>query len=103
VIWLVIVAWGGLAYGVYPVGLAVLGSTLTAGQMVSANAVWSFLWGAGGAVGLPVSGAAMSLLGPEALPLTLAAVWTVAALWLLTSRHRGVTVAAHPAGTPGRP
>jgi MFS family permease len=100
VIWLVIVAWGGLAYGVYPVGLAVLGSSLTAGQMVSANAVWSFLWGMGGAVGLPVSGAAMSLLGPEALPLTLALVWTVAIAWLLTARPRGA--ASRPGGVVGR-
>jgi MFS family permease len=87
-LWAVVFAWGGLAYAVYPVGLAVLGSSLTASELVSANAVWALLWGAGGVVGLPVTGAAMSLFGANALPLTLAAVWAVATLWLFVDQRR---------------
>jgi MFS family permease len=88
VLWAVVFTWGGLAYGVYPVGLAVLGSGLTASELVSANAVWSLLWGAGGVVGLPVTGAAMSLFGANALPITLAAVWAAATFWLLLDQRR---------------
>jgi MFS family permease len=87
-LWVVVFTWGGLAYGVYPVGLAVLGSSLTAAELVSANAVWSLLWGAGGVIGLPVTGAAMSVFGANALPVTLAVVWAAATLWLLFDQRR---------------
>lgn len=82
-LWLVLFAWGGVAYGVYPLGLGVLGSSLTSAQLVSANAVWSFVWGTGGVVGLPATGAAMSLFGASALPVVLALVWGLAVAWLL--------------------
>jgi MFS family permease len=103
-LWVVVFAWGGVAYGVYPVGLAVLGSSLTAGELVSANAVWSFVWGSGGVVGLAATGAAMSLFGADALPLTLAAVWALATSWLVlaprgdrpSERVRGDAASTHP-------
>ncbi|MEO9174931.1 MAG: MFS transporter [Gaiellales bacterium] len=88
-LWIVVFAWGAFAYAVYPLGLGVLGSSLTPGQLVSANAVWSFVWGTGGVVGLPATGAAMSLFGPQALPLTLAVVWALALVWLVAARRRG--------------
>ena len=85
--WLVMFAWGGFAYAVYPLGLAVLGSSLTSGQLVSANAVWSFVSGAGGVVGLPATGAAMAIFGPRAMPVALALIWTIAVAWLLVGRQ----------------
>jgi MFS family permease len=91
-LWVLVFAWGGFAYGVYPVGLAVLGSNLSASQLVSANAAWSLVWGAGGIVGLPATGAAMSLFGAEALPLTLAATWSLAVIWMLISLRRGTGI-----------
>jgi MFS family permease len=84
-LWAVLFLWGGIAFGVYPVGLAVLGSSLTPAQLVSANAVWSFVWGSGGVVGLPATGVAMSLFGASALPITLALVWALALAWMLAS------------------
>lgn len=87
-LWVVVFAWGGFAYGIYPVGLAVLGSNLSGGQLISANAAWSFVWGAGGVVGLPLTGAAMSLFGAQALPLTLATTWSLAVVWMLVQGGR---------------
>ncbi len=87
-LWLVLFAWGGFAYGVYPLGLGVLGSSLTSAQLVTANAVWSFVWGIGGVVGLPAAGAAMSVFGASALPVVLALVWGVAVVWLLAAGRR---------------
>lgn len=99
-LWAVLFLWGGIAFGIYPVGLAVLGSSLTPAQLVSANAVWSFVWGGGGVVGLPATGAAMSLFGASALPLTLALVWALALVWMLASGRMRRHIAHGPADDP---
>ncbi len=71
-LWPLLVFWGAMAFGVYPVALAELGDRFSGALLLAGNAAFALMWGVGGLVGAPVAGAAMQVFGPEGLPVTLA-------------------------------
>lgn len=67
--------FGGAAWGVYTVGLAVLGKQFAAGDMARANAAFIMIYTFGSLVGPPTVGGAMDLVGRDGLGWTLAAIY----------------------------
>ncbi|WP_083914276.1 MFS transporter [Nocardia concava] len=72
-----IAAWGGLAFAGYPLVLTILGESFEQTDLLMANTAFAIVWGLGGILGPPYSGAAMDWVGPNGLP------WSLATLWLL--------------------
>ncbi len=70
--WPLLLFWGAMAFGVYPVALAELGDRFSGALLLAGNAAFALMWGVGGLIGAPVAGAAMQVFGPEGLPVTLA-------------------------------
>ncbi|MFO1058547.1 MAG: MFS transporter [Dongiaceae bacterium] len=87
-LWPVMMGWGGLTFAIYPVVLAVLGHRLAGDDLLIANMAIAAVWGAGGLVGPALVGAAMQLGGPGGLPVSLALVWGVFALFLVRRPRR---------------
>ena len=85
----VIGLWGGLSFAIYPVGLALLGLSLGAGDMARANTAFSMLYILGGLVGRPLAGAAMDAVGDPGLGWTLAMFYGTAGAVALLAFHRG--------------
>jgi MFS family permease len=88
VFWPVIFLLGGIAFGVYTLALAELGDRFSGVLLLAGNAAFAMMWGLGGLVGPPISGAAMELAGPEALPAFLAGCYLLLLLLILLRRLR---------------
>jgi MFS family permease len=88
-LWPLLILWGAVAFGVFTVALAELGDRFTGALLLAGNAAFAFMWGIGGIIGPPVAGGAMRLLGPEGLPLTLAASFAALALLAALRRDKG--------------
>ncbi|WP_421912597.1 MFS transporter [Mesorhizobium sp.] len=71
-IWLVLLVMGAVGYGVYTMALVELGSRFKGSALVSGNAAFALMWGAGGIVGPPTAGALMQAIGPLGLPTVIA-------------------------------
>ena len=71
-IWLVLLVMGAVGYGVYTMALVELGSRFKGSALVSGNAAFALMWGAGGIVGPPSAGALMQVIGPLGLPAVIA-------------------------------
>ena len=74
-LWPLLFVWGAVAFGIYPVIMAELGDRFTGAMLLAGNAGFAVMWGVGGLVGAPVAGGLMELIGPNGLPLTLAAFY----------------------------
>ena len=74
-----VVPWGG----VFTVGITLLGERFRDIELVSANAVFSVLFGVGGLLGPFLVGTAMSAVGPAGFPLSLFATVVIYALFAL--------------------
>ncbi len=86
----VIMLWGGISFGIYPVGLALLGQRFNGGDIARANTAFTMLYIMGGFVGRPLTGAAMDAVGEPGLGATLAVFYGLtAAAALLALRRRG--------------
>ena len=68
VIWLVLLVMGAVGYGVSTMALVELGSRFKGTMLVSGNAAFALMWGAGGIVGPPSAGVLMQAIGPLGLP-----------------------------------
>ena len=82
-LWAVVSVWGGSMGGVFTVGITLLGERFRDVELVSANAVFSVLFGVGGLLGPFLTGTAMSAIGPAGFPLSLLAAVVVYALFAL--------------------
>lgn len=71
-VWPLLVVMGGVGYGVYTMALVELGSRFRGRALVTGNAAFAMMWGAGGMVGAPGAGAAMQVIGPVGMPLVVA-------------------------------
>jgi len=71
-IWAVLLVMGAVGYGVYTMALVELGSRFKGSALVSGNAAFALMWGAGGIVGPPSAGALMQAIGPLGLPTVIA-------------------------------
>ncbi len=63
----VLLIWGGLASGLYPVALSMAGDRFRGAEMVTANAALIMAYGVGALVGPVLGGAAMDLWNPNGL------------------------------------
>jgi MFS family permease len=70
-LWTVVSFWGGSMGGIFTVGITLLGERFRDAELVSANAVFSVLFGVGGLLGPFLAGTAMSAIGPAGFPLSL--------------------------------
>jgi len=80
-LWAVVSVWGGSMGGIFTVGITLLGERFRDIELVSANAVFSVLFGVGGMLGPFLAGTAMSAIGPAGFPLSLLATVVVYALF----------------------
>ncbi len=76
--WPLVAVWGGLAFAGYPLVLTILGEGLEGAGLLLGNTAFAVVWGLGGIIGPPYSGAAIDWLGPAGLPLSLATLWLLA-------------------------
>ena len=82
-LWTVVSIWGGSMGGIFTVGITLLGERFRDAELVSANAVFSVLFGVGGQLGPFLAGTAMSAIGPAGFPLSLLVAVVVYALFAL--------------------
>jgi MFS family permease len=80
--------FGGAAWGIYTVGLAILGRQFAAGDMARANAAFIMVYTFGSLVGPPVVGGAMDLAGRDGLGWTLAVVYAACTVVGLAAMRR---------------
>jgi MFS family permease len=71
-VWPLLVVMGGVGYGVYTMALVELGNRFHGTTLVTGNAAFALMWGLGGIVGPPTSGALMQAIGPLGLPVVIA-------------------------------
>ncbi len=86
--WLMMFVWGGVSWGMYTLGLALLGERFRPAQLAAANAAFVMTYEVGSIAGPVVSGAALDQWPALGLPI---AVGIVAALFIV------VAVAKRPA------
>jgi MFS family permease len=84
----VLVLWGGISFGIYTVGLALLGQRFRGGDIARANAAFTIVYTVGGLVGRPIAGGAMDAIGRSGLTLTLAFFYALAGVAALLAFHR---------------
>ena len=82
-LWAVVSVWGGSMGGIFTVGITLLGERFRHIELVSANAVFSLLFGVGGLIGPFLAGTAMSAIGPAGFPLSLLVAVVIYALFAL--------------------
>jgi MFS family permease len=75
--WPVLIALGAAGYGVYTVSLADLGDRFDGHELVTGSAAFAVMWGMGALLGSIFGGWAMSLFGPQGLPLLIAFSYSV--------------------------
>lgn len=71
-VWPVALVMGGVGYGVYTMALIELGNRFRGSTLITGNAAFALMWGAGGIVGPPGSGLVMQTAGPVGMPALLA-------------------------------
>ena len=91
----VVLVWGGISFGIYPLGLALLGQRFRTGDIARANTVFSMLYIGGGLIGQPLTGVAMDRLGDAGLGWTLAFFYVVAGIGALAALCKGVKDSRH--------
>ena len=82
-LWTVVSIWGGSMGGIFTVGITLLGQRFRDVELVSANAMFSVLFGVGGLLGPFLAGTAMSAMGPAGFPSSLLAAVALYALFAL--------------------
>ena len=82
-LWAVVSVWGGSMGGIFTVGITLLGERFRDVELVSANAVFSVLFGVGGLLGPFLAGTAMNAMGPAGFPSSLLAAVAIYALFAL--------------------
>ena len=82
-LWAVVSVWGGSMGGIFTVGITLLGERFRDAELLSANAVFSVLFGVGGLLGPFLVGTTMSVIGPAGFPLSLLAAVVIYAVFAL--------------------
>ena len=68
VLFALLLVWGGIASGIYPIALSMAGDRFRGSELVSANAAMITAYGLGALLGPPLGGAAMDIRNPQGLP-----------------------------------
>lgn len=90
-LWPVLTVMGAASAGIYTVALAELGERFSGHELVTGTASFSTMWGVGALAGSLTAGWSIAAFGPDGLPFSMSAIFTVfifAALASLTSRTR---------------
>jgi MFS family permease len=80
--------WGGISFGIYTVGLALLGQRFTGGDIAVANAAFTIFYTAGGLIGRPITGAAMDVMGDLGFGPSIAVFYLAAGMGALLALRR---------------
>lgn len=83
--WLLVATWGGAYFAIYTLSLVRLGERFKGSALATGNAAFAAMWGLGGLVGTPLTGAAMQLCGPAGFPGTIAVLFGLLAVALMSS------------------
>ncbi len=83
--WLMMFVWGGVSWGMYTLGLALLGERFQPAQLAAANAAFVMVYEVGSIAGPVASGAALDRWPVYGLPISVGAV---AALFILVAMIR---------------
>jgi MFS family permease len=94
-IWPVVIVAGSTAFAVYTISLTILGDSFEGPDLIAGSAAFAAMWGVGGLVGPPITGAAIDAFGVNAMPVTLAAIYAILLVGLVLSGGRLVRSAAH--------
>ena len=70
-IWPLLIAWGGVAFGLYTLCIILLGDRFDAATLAGANAALVSMYEIGGVTGPVVVGHAIDRLGPDGMPIVL--------------------------------
>ena len=90
--------WGGLSFSLYPLGVAQLLDQLHPDEVVSGSTDMLVLHGAGAAVAPLLVGFIMNLVGPQGMPLYMAAILGLLATYAIYQvRHVSVLTAGEQA------
>ncbi len=88
--------WGGMYFCIFSLAFIEIGERFTGARLVAVNAATGIAWGAGGVIGVPVTGAAMDMLGAEALPISFLILYGALAIAAaLRARQRSETRSRH--------
>jgi MFS family permease len=80
VVWPFVFLLGAVSYGIYTMTIIELGERFKGQMLVAGNAAFAMMWGVGGIAVPPAAGAAMDILGPSGLPLTLGLICALLAV-----------------------
>ncbi|MEI7600827.1 MAG: MFS transporter [Aestuariivirga sp.] len=94
-IWPIMMALSPMAFATYVVGLATIGDTFKGPDLMAGTAAVASMWGVGGLIGPPVAGAAIDLIGMDAMPLTLAGFYVLLLVGLAFTGGRLVRSRPH--------
>ncbi len=86
--WPVLFVWGGTTVSLYTLALSLLGERFRADALPAANAMLVIAYCLGGVAGPPLTGAAMEILGPQAMPQTQALLCAVFVACIAAGRLR---------------
>jgi MFS family permease len=81
-LWPVLTVMGASSAGIYTVALGELGERFSGHELVTGTAAFSTMWGAGALAGSLAAGWSIAGFGPDGLPFTMAAIFT---LFVVTS------------------
>jgi len=94
-IWPIMMMLSPMAFATYVVGLATIGDTFKGPDLMAGTAAVASMWGVGGLIGPPVAGAAIDLIGMDAMPLTLAGFYVLLLVGLAFTGGRLVRSKSH--------
>lgn len=84
--WIMMFVWGGVSWGMYTLGLALLGERFPSAQLAAANAAFVMIYEVGSITGPIISGAALDHWPGYGLP---ASVGIAAAAFMIVALRRG--------------
>ncbi|MAA99530.1 MAG: MFS transporter [Stappia sp.] len=99
-LWAMLFVWGSAAYGIYTIALMELGRRYSGAMLISGNAAFALMWGAGGFSGPALAGLAIDAVGTIGLPILLALTYGALLVATLLRRERSRPVAGEAGGTP---
>jgi len=85
--WPVLIILGAFGYGVYTVAMAELGDRYSGHELVTGSAAFGVMWGIGALLGSISGGWAMSLFGPQGLPLLIAFAYALLLIGIVKRRR----------------
>jgi len=87
-LWPVLLVTGAASAGIYTVALAELGDRFSGHELVTGTASFSTAWGSGALAGSLLAGWAIAGFGPDGLPYTMAAIFTLFLLVMFAREAR---------------